>query len=199
MAVNGNRRSEAAMFYRPLVHIAVAVAAVGIAAAACSSAPSVEDYCGKLKARADACPRTALGAPVPLADGGSVAPTAPAFDQVACETIHRCFVAALDTSVIESYLECASSTDCSVSTSKCDVRAFSTGPNGTEADRCAKKFAECETTNEGTFGADVCATIKALNGDTLSNLMPCIDKPCGEVASCLEAATSALGADCESD
>lgn len=188
---------------RPVVHAVLAFGSIGFLAMACSSTPSVEDYCGKLKARYDACPNGSGGPsadPAPVGDGGTApTPTRPAFNQANCERDHRCITALFDNAVTRGYLDCASNTDCSVSTSKCDDDAISAGPNATEADTCAKKYAECKNGKDGDFDDDICTAVKALNSDTLSKVMPCLDKPCREIEDCVEATTEAISAGCGID
>ncbi len=189
------------MTVRPLFHAVLVFGSVGLLAMACSSAPTVEDYCGKLKARYDACPGgSGFQDPAPSVDGGTTpTPTRPAFNQAACEKSHRCLTALFDNKVTNDYLACASNTECSASTSNCDDNALSAGPNATEADVCAKKYAACKAGKDGDFDDDICGSVKALNSDTLSKVMVCFDKPCKEIDDCVEATTQAISADCEID
>jgi len=186
------------MTARPLVNVFLAVASLGLVAVACSSAPSVEDYCTKLKARYDACP--ASGGPTgdPVGVDGGTTPTRPPFNQASCERSHKCLTTLFTSTVANEYLACASNTDCATSVSKCDDNAISAGPNATEADTCAKKYAECKT-GKG-FDDDICVNIRALSSDPLSKVMPCFEKPCDQIKDCVEATVKAIaGDDCDID
>jgi hypothetical protein len=188
------------MTFRFVAQASVLFGLVGGLVLACSSAPSVEDYCGKLKARYDACPNGSNGSsqPVPATDGGVSTPTRPAFPESACTDNHRCLTALLETSVFNAYLDCASATDCTVSTSKCDESAFASGSHASDADVCAKKYAECKASGK-TFDDDYCTSIRGVNSDILSKLNPCFEKPCDQIDACLDATTEAFAPGCELD
>lgn len=174
---------------------------VGAVLVACSSMPTLEDYCGKLKARYDACPNTGgdTAEPAPLPDGGvAPRPQRPAFNDAACTRSHTCLTTLYETALVNKFLDCASNTDCSVSVSRCDDDAISAGSNATEADTCAKKYAECKAGPKG-FDDDICVSIRGLNSDTLSKVMPCIDKPCDQIDDCVEATVNTIAPGCDID
>lgn len=187
------------MILRHAARLGAALGALSLLAVACSSTPSVEDYCAKLKARYDACPNGNSGpsADPALPDGGT--PTRPAFNESRCQNEHRCLTSLYVADVTTNYLACASNTDCSVSTSKCDDDAIAAGPNTTEADTCAKKYAECKSGGKG-FDDDVCVSVRIFNSDTLAKTMVCFDKPCDQIEDCLEATVKTIaGDDCDID
>lgn len=189
------------MTFRFFARATLLLGSVGGLVIACSSAPSVEDYCGKLKARYDACPNGTNGSgsePAPVVDGGVSTPTRPAFNQSACTNSHRCLTTLLETSVVNAYLDCAATTDCTVSTSKCDESALANGSHASDADACAKKYAECKASGK-TFDNDYCTSIRAVNSDILSKLNPCFEKPCDQIDACLDATTEAFAPDCDLD
>lgn len=174
---------------------------VGAMVVACSSMPTVEDYCGKLKARYDACPNTGTtnADPAPLPDGGvAPRPQRPAFNDAACTKSHSCLTALYDTAMVNKFLDCASNTDCAVNVSRCDDDAIAAGPNPTEADTCAKKYAECKAGPKG-FDDDICVSIRGLNSDALSKVVPCLDKPCDQIDDCVEATVNTIAPGCDID
>jgi len=187
------------MTFRFVAQASVLFGLVGGLVLACSSAPSVEDYCGKLKARYDACPNQGTIMATVGPDGGTTTTTTrDPFNQSRCTNDHRCLTALLETSVVNAYLDCASATDCSVSTSKCDESALANGSHASDADACAKKYAECKASGK-TFDNDYCTSIRAVNSDILSKLNPCFEKPCDQIDACLNATTEAFAPGCELD
>lgn len=165
---------------------------------ACSSTPSVEDFCGKLKARYDACPSEGTVTSSSGPDGGTQTPTRDPFSQTRCTDDHACLTAAFENAVTNAYLDCASNTDCTVRTSKCDEQAFASGTHATEADTCAKKYAACKAEKgSSSFTDDYCVNVRGLNSDTLSKAMPCFDKPCDQVKDCFKATLKATSPTCD--
>ena len=192
------------MTFRLVTHLGVLVSVVGGLVVACSSAPSVTDYCGKLKARYDACPNgtggsSSVPAPAPPDGGTSTPPPRSPFNQARCETNHRCLTTLYESSIGSAYLDCAGATDCTVSTSKCGESALAKGSHATEADVCAKKYAECKGGGKKSFDDDYCPSIRGVTSELLSKLMPCFEKPCDQISSCLGASVEAFAPGCEID
>lgn len=178
------------------VRASLFLAAPVLAFVACSSTPSVEDFCGKLKARYDACPSDGTIVSTSTPDGGTTTPTRDPFNQARCTNDHACLTAVFENAVTNSYLDCASNTDCSVRTSKCDEQAFAAGTHATEADTCAKKYADCKA-SKSSFSDDYCVNVRGLNTDSLSKVMTCFDKPCEQVKDCFKATLKAVSPACD--
>lgn len=172
--------------------------AVGLFAA-CSSTPSKADYCGKLKERYDACPDTGAGSTTTTSgpDGGTTTTTTrDPFNQVRCENEHTCLETVFEGAITSAYLDCAATKDCTVGTSKCDEQAFAAGTHATEADVCAKKYAECKS-GKTSFSDDYCVNVRGMNADALAKVMPCFERPCEQVRDCYKATLSAFAPTCD--
>jgi hypothetical protein len=166
---------------------------------ACSSTPSKADYCGKLKERYDACPNTGSGSSTTTVgpDGGTTTTTTrEPFNQVRCENEHTCLETVFEGAITSAYLDCASTKDCTVSTSKCDEQAFAAGTHATEADQCAKKYVECKS-GKSSFSDDYCVNVRGMSSDALAKVMPCFDRPCEQVRDCYKATLNAFAPTCD--
>lgn len=185
------------MTFRFFARATLLLGSVGGLVIACSSAPSVEDYCAKLKTRYDTCPNDGVSSNGSGPDGGASTPTRDPFNQTRCTNDHACLTGVFESAVTNAFLDCATVTDCTVSTNKCNEQAFAAGSHATEADVCAKKYAECKAAKGSSFSDDYCVNVRGMTSDSLSKVMPCFDKPCDQIKNCIEASVKAIAPSCD--
>ena len=169
-----------------LLRTVILFGSIATVASACSSTPTVEEFCGGMESRYDACPPKASTSP------------RPAFERTFCTEAHKCFSSLYTSSFVNAYAECLSNKDCSADVDNCGSNLVRTGPNTVEAEACEKKHAECGDTN--SFDDDYCSAVRILNADTLSELMPCFGRPCDQVTACARATVRSIaGEGCDID
>jgi|GEM_PF-5951842 len=138
-------------------------------------------YCADRESRVTTC----------AADSG----TSVVFDRSGCGRDYRCRTVLL--AAPDAYLSCRTNPDCGARTSddSCLGEA-GRGRSTAEADRCAKRYAECKASGGKGFDDDSCPVFPAIEPSALVKLTACLDKPCEQIEDCLEATVKALHPDC---
>lgn len=142
---------------------------------------SEEGYCSALSRRAQRC---TADSGVPVTD-----------KRASCGKDYRCNVALL--SRPDAYFACRTKSECTGAGNEACTAQAAGGAGRPEADTCAKRYASCKSAGGKSFDNDTCPTLSAVRADALARIMPCFDKPCGDIDDCVVATVNAFAPDCD--